>query len=134
MRKAIWAIALFAAACSANGVRTEDGTINLGPNVFGDDPIHHKPYRSYADYAVATGELKEMEEDGFGKEEQICFATVFLDNLPPAVSKRLNQYATGEIVLMESEYAGLSKEVERFSSSKEIMTATAADFRSKCNI
>lgn len=119
-------------ACAANGVRTENGTVNLGPNVFGDDPIYHRQYPGYAEYAVATHELDQMAKDGYGRDDQLCFARIAMQNLPPALRSKLDEFATGEVTLMESEYAALSKEAQRTWANRSVMDAVAADYRKQC--
>ena len=127
---AIASIAL--SACTIHGHRTEDGTINLGPNAFGDDRISHRTYPGYAEYVQATGELKALEADGLSKEQQVCWANALLDNIPKNLSDRLNAYARNETSLMESEYAALTKELEPFLTNKTVAASTMEDFKAKC--
>lgn len=127
------AIALIAlSACTMHGHRTEDGTINLGPNALGDDRISHRTYAGYAEYAQATGELKNLEADGLSKTQQICWANALLDNLPKNLADRLNAYARNETSLMESEYAALTNELEPFLKNQTVAASTMEDFKAKC--
>ena len=117
-----------------DGRRAEDGTINLGPSVFGDDRISHPTYASYAEYSYATGEMKGLEEDGLSKDQQICFATVAVDNLPSDLARRLNGYARNEISLMESEYTELMDELEPFLDDVAFLRSVSKDFKDKCTV
>lgn len=128
----IVAVAATLGACSAHGARTEDGTINMGSSVFGDDRIGHRTYGSYAELAYATGELKDLEKDGLGKDQQICWANALMDNIPNSLSTRLNAYARNEISLMESEHAAMMDELEPFLKSETVAKSTFADFKAKC--
>jgi hypothetical protein len=118
--------------CAMHGVPSEDGTINLGPNALGDDPVGHRTYPSFAEYAYATHQLKDLEKDGLTKEQQICWADALMDNLPNSLSSRLNAYARNEVTLMESEYAKMMDELTPFLKNEEVAKSTYADFKAKC--
>jgi hypothetical protein len=100
--RALLIAALLLAGCTMNGYRDESGKIILGPNAMGDDPIHHKAYPSYAEYAVATHELDEMKADGYSEGQQLCFARTLVENLPGNLPDRLNDYASNKTILMEA--------------------------------
>jgi hypothetical protein len=112
---------LLLAACTINGVRNEDGTYNLGPSVFGDDPVGHKTYPSYAEYAVATHELDKMKDDGYSDEQQLCFARAAIGGLPSDLRTRLDDYAANKTTLMESQYAALQKEAEGYFTDEAFL-------------
>ena len=113
-------------------MRTEDGTINMGPSVFGDDRIGHRTYGSYAELAYATGELKDLEKDGLSKDQQICWANALMDNIPNSLSSKLNAYARNEVSLMESEHAAMIEELEPFLKNEAVAKSTYQDFKAHC--
>jgi hypothetical protein len=84
----------------------------------GDDPIHHRTYPNYAEYAVATHELDEMKADGYSEAQQLCFARTMVENLPGNLPGRLNDYASNKTILMESEFAALQEDVKRYTSDE----------------
>jgi hypothetical protein len=109
---------ILAAACSPNGYRDESGKVILGPSVFGDDPIHHRPYSDYAEYAVATHEMDDIARGGYSTEQQTCFARVMVNGVPSALRQRLNDYASNKTILMESEFAQLRKDLARYAGDR----------------
>lgn len=134
MKRASWlalALALPFAAC-ASGARDESGRMVFGSSVYDDDPVTHAAYPSYAEYAVATGQLDDMAKDGYSREQQVCFAQSFVKQLPPALQAELEQFATNETALTESEYAALSDKVSSYARDEARLRAAAADFEAAC--
>ena len=128
----ILALALMVAGCAPGGVRNEDGTIDLGPSVFGDDRIYHKDYDSFAEFAVATHELDDMAKDGYSKEQQICFAKVLMNQLPQNLHTELDQFARGEKILLESEYSTLRKRLDRYVTDEDVAKSAWSEFKTNC--
>jgi hypothetical protein len=121
MRSSVLLAAIILSACTMNGHRDENGQIDLGPNAMGDDPIYHAAYPSYAEYAVATHEFDDLAKKGYSNDQQTCVASALVNSVPEALRKRLNDYATGKAVLMESEYARLYKELGNYTGDKDFI-------------
>lgn len=141
MKKSILAIAAALALVSASfiggcttmrGVPSEDGTINLGPNALGDDPVGHRTYASFGEFAYATHQLKDLEADGLSKEQQLCFVDSLLDNIPNDLANRLNAFARNEVTLMESQYTDMIKEFETVAKNQTVAKSTYQQFKTKC--
>jgi hypothetical protein len=122
---------LLLAGCP-RGVPDEHGQINLGPNVFGDDYVSHNLYPSYAEFAVATGQLKEMEKDGYTHEQQVCFAKALVHQFPQNLQNELNDFAMGKKRLLESEYADLSDRAGKFAQDEDVVRSAVTEYRATC--
>lgn len=132
MKWGVLILALSLAGCVPGGVRDEDGTIDLGPNVFGDDPIYHKDYASFAEFAVATHEFDAMAKDGYSKQQQLCFANALMTQVPQDLRTQLDQFATGEKIFMESEYSALRKRLDRYLTDEDVARSAWSEFKTKC--
>lgn len=125
-------LGLLLAGCIPGGVRDEQGRVNLGPDVFGDDPVSHNIYPSFAEFAVATHEFDDMAKDGYSKKQQICFANALMNQLPQNLHTELDQFARGERTLMESEYSALRRRLDRYVTDKDVAASAWSEFKANC--
>jgi hypothetical protein len=128
----VLALALLLAACVPGGVRTESGWVDLGSGVFEDEPVGHNLYPSFAEFAVATHEFDDMAKDGYSREQQICFAKAFMNQVPQNIHTELDQFARGEKTLLESEYSALRRKLDRYITDENVALSAMSEFKANC--